>query len=383
MLSIKKLHPTILRAFLLLLLLLLLNVIAFVVLYKYANPSLAIFPDNRAPYAWSIDTWHDEKSSLTLEDSVVSINAGLRLFSGSERYDAGIALNFNKNPNKYVSFSEFNRIKVQLKCSVKSTLYLGLSAQDAKVTQPNYPLTYRTAGAFVNCDTEWREVAVNLDSLEVPIWWLVMFKYKASDNNYSLDKIIRVLLETTYETPLDTDIKVNVARITFDGHRDGYLLGFSAISFLSWVGFLGWAVRFYWNEKSRVKGVVQVLEYEQLNFDPIRDRDKQAILDYISKNFADPEIDIETVCKIVGVSRNRVNDVLKIEFGVTFTNYINKLRLTEAARLLGEKPDAHITEIAYLIGFKNISYFNKLFKEQFGSTPKTFKNKKGDPSGEA
>jgi AraC-like DNA-binding protein len=40
--------------------------------------------------------------------------------------------------------------------------------------------------------------------------------------------------------------------------------------------------------------------------------------------------------------------------------------LIEASRLLSEKPDARITEIAYLIGFKNISYFNKLFKEQFG-----------------
>ena len=90
-------------------------------------------------------------------------------------------------------------------------------------------------------------------------------------------------------------------------------------------------------------------------------------------------MDIESVCKAVGVSRTKVNDILRSEFGSTFTNYINKLRLIEASRLLIENPDARITEIAYSLGFKNISYFNKLFKEQFGSTPKTFKNKK-DPS---
>lgn len=380
MLSIKQLHPLLLRVFLLLLVI---NALAFALFFKYASPRLTVFPDNSPPYDWSIDTWHDPYSTINLEDSVVSISAGLKLSKEAEQPSVGVGLNFNKNPNKYVSFSDFDRIKVRLKCSIKNTMYLALSSHDEKITQPNYALTYRTAGAFIGCDTEWREVIVNLDSLEIPIWWLSMFKYKASENSYDLDKVIRVILETSYESPRDTDIKLNIARITFEGHKDGYLLYFSALSFFSWICFLIWAIKFQIKQRSPQKPVVQVLEYEQLKFDPIRDRDKQAILDYISKNFADAEIDIEVVCKVVGVSRSRVNEVLKTEFGVTFTNYINKLRLTEAARLLAEKPDAHITEIAYLIGFKNISYFNKLFKEQFGSTPKTFKNKKVDPSKES
>lgn len=373
MVGIKLLHPKLLHISLFLLLL---NGLAFAVFFKYANPSLSIFPDNKPPYEWSIDTWHDENSSLSLDDKVVSINAELKLSGTSERPHAGIAVSFDKSPDKYVSFAEFNRVKLKLKCSTKNTLYLGLSSHDAKVTQYNNPLTYRTAGAFISCDTEWREVTVNLDSLEVQVWWLVMFKYKATDNAYDLNKIIRVYLESSYETPLDTELKINVAKISFHGHKDGPLYIFAVISLISWISFLAWMVRFYLKEKSSEKRGVQVLEYEQLNFDPIRDRDKKAILDYISKNYANPEIDVESVCKTVGVSRTKVNEVLKSEFGDTFTNYINKLRLIEASRLLAEKSDAHITEIAYLVGFKNISYFNKLFKEYYGSTPKTFKNKK-------
>lgn len=373
MASIKLLHPKFLHISLFLLLL---NTLMFAVFFKYANPSLSIFPDNKPPYEWTVSEWHDENSSLSLDDKVHFISADLKLSGKSDRPHAGIALNFDKSPDKYVSFAEFNRVKLKLKCSAKSTLYLGLSSHDAKVTQYYNPLTYRTAGAFISCDTDWRDVTLNLSSLEVQVWWLAMFKYKATENSYDLTKIMRVYLESSYETPLDTELKVKVAEIRFDGHNDTSLYVFAGISLLVWISFFTWMARFYVKEKSSEKRSVQVLEYEKLNFDPIRDRDKKAILEYVSKNYASPDIDAESVCKAVGVSRTKVNEVLKSEFGDTFTNYVNKLRLIEASRLLVEKSDAHITEIAYLVGFKNISYFNKLFKEYYGSTPKTFKNKK-------
>jgi AraC-like DNA-binding protein len=47
--------------------------------------------------------------------------------------------------------------------------------------------------------------------------------------------------------------------------------------------------------------------------------------------------------------------------------------LTEAARLLKEKAGEPIAEIAYSVGYANVSYFNKLFKEEYGSTPKAFR----------
>jgi YesN/AraC family two-component response regulator len=74
-----------------------------------------------------------------------------------------------------------------------------------------------------------------------------------------------------------------------------------------------------------------------------------------------------------GANRYKINEVLKSELGMTFTSYVNKLRLTEASRLLTEKSSAAISEIAYLVGYANVPYFNKLFKEEFGCTPKSFR----------
>ena len=76
----------------------------------------------------------------------------------------------------------------------------------------------------------------------------------------------------------------------------------------------------------------------------------------------------------LGVSRTQINGFLKDEFGMTFSVYLNKIRLTEAARLLSEQDDVNVAEIAYSVGYNNASYFNKLFKIEYGCTPKVFKD---------
>jgi AraC-like DNA-binding protein len=94
----------------------------------------------------------------------------------------------------------------------------------------------------------------------------------------------------------------------------------------------------------------------------------------MATGYANPDLNLDTMVASIGVSRTKINDILKSEFSYTFTGYLNKLRLTEAARLLAVKEEANIAEIAYSVGYKNVSYFNKLFKEEYGCTPKTFKS---------
>lgn len=62
-----------------------------------------------------------------------------------------------------------------------------------------------------------------------------------------------------------------------------------------------------------------------------------------------------------GVNPGKVNALLNAELGLAFTGYLNKLRLTDAFRLLAEKSGAVIAEIAHAVGYGNVSYFKKLF----------------------
>jgi AraC-like DNA-binding protein len=125
-----------------------------------------------------------------------------------------------------------------------------------------------------------------------------------------------------------------------------------------------------------------LVAYQQLTVEPHRDKDKSAILHFMATNYSNADLSLEPMAASIAVSRTKINDILKAELGFTFTGYLNKLRLTEAARLLAEKEDANIAEIAYSVGYKNVSYFNKLFKEEYGCTPKTFKSICDRPPGE-
>ena len=58
--------------------------------------------------------------------------------------------------------------------------------------------------------------------------------------------------------------------------------------------------------------------------------------------------------------------------GMTCVEYINRCRLYRAAQLLAET-DRPVMETALENGFRNISYFNKKFRSQFGVTPKEYR----------
>jgi AraC-like DNA-binding protein len=65
----------------------------------------------------------------------------------------------------------------------------------------------------------------------------------------------------------------------------------------------------------------------------------------------------------------------KQTMGVSFTSYLNTYRLTMAARLLLQSDDT-VLSIATEVGFDNLSYFNRVFKKQYHTTPSEFRRGK-------
>ena len=72
------------------------------------------------------------------------------------------------------------------------------------------------------------------------------------------------------------------------------------------------------------------------------------------------------------MSRAQLHRKLHGLIGLSTTAFIRLLRLKQAARLL-KKKDRPIIEIAYMVGFNNLNYFNKCFKKQFSITPREFR----------
>jgi AraC-like DNA-binding protein len=73
----------------------------------------------------------------------------------------------------------------------------------------------------------------------------------------------------------------------------------------------------------------------------------------------------------MGMSRMQLHRKLKSLLGVSTTEFLRKERIKMAASLL-KKPNITIAEIAYSVGFNDVSYFIRCFKEIYNCTPSEY-----------
>lgn len=94
---------------------------------------------------------------------------------------------------------------------------------------------------------------------------------------------------------------------------------------------------------------------------------KKYIIDHFNE-----KITIKRMAQDLGVNRVYCGAIFKKEVGMTINNYINEVRIKEAAAMLIHSERANLTEISKACGFKNLSYFSRLFKEYTNVSPSQY-----------
>lgn len=97
----------------------------------------------------------------------------------------------------------------------------------------------------------------------------------------------------------------------------------------------------------------------------------EKIIQVTEENMQDEEFNITTLAKIIGIDNKQLYRKTKQITGLTPVAYVKKLRMKKAAVLLKENKFT-VSEVMYLIGYTNASYFTKCFSEEFGKTPKDY-----------
>jgi len=103
-------------------------------------------------------------------------------------------------------------------------------------------------------------------------------------------------------------------------------------------------------------------------------REQQAILDvlrYLENNYASGSLtDAAQMlhCDVAWLSRE-----IKRRTGRTYTELLQERRLRQAAWLL-EHTNQRISDIALAVGYENVSYFHRIFRAQFGLSPKKYRD---------
>lgn len=97
----------------------------------------------------------------------------------------------------------------------------------------------------------------------------------------------------------------------------------------------------------------------------------EPVVAYMKENYA-YEISLAELAAILPMSEGQFCRVFKQTMKMSPMQYLMRYRILQSCRLLQET-DKKVGEIANLSGFNNISYFNKVFLQTIGCTPKEYR----------
>lgn len=122
--------------------------------------------------------------------------------------------------------------------------------------------------------------------------------------------------------------------------------------------------------------------FEQLNelMGMYRESVEQEGIPYIKRSIAyihdhlDKELTLQQVARHVHLNPNHFSEVFKRETGLTYIEFVTRLRMDLAKRLLDESP-IKVSEVAGRVGYVDMKYFSQLFKRSTGYTPSEYRSR--------
>ncbi|MBR5345035.1 MAG: response regulator [Clostridia bacterium] len=92
---------------------------------------------------------------------------------------------------------------------------------------------------------------------------------------------------------------------------------------------------------------------------------------YIMDHYPHP-LSMQSVCDEIGISQTYLSRLFRKYSDTTFNAYLTRCRMDAAKKLLREKPDLLLRDVAACVGYEDSSYFTKVFHQYTGLTPSQY-----------
>lgn len=340
-----------------------------------------IFP---GPLQDSLQIYHYQDQSeggqsianVQIADS--TLHFGFRLASGAAFPYAGCGLILTTDAQmllgQFMNLKGYDSLRMEIRSNRSNQVRLQLLTHDPNLTRPEDPLSKRFFIQSIPLQRSYQVVRIPMSNFQAPEWW---FDHHGMQPDYGLkymDRVTNFEISSGIGTLLGIPDTVEVRSIVFYGENHTVnqtvlvlvILIIAGVVARLWLGHTRRSI--VQKTQIQVRKEEMLKGYEKLPVQSHRSQDLQRAVDYLHNNYSDAELSLESICRETGLNRNRLSELLKNEVGSTFKTYLNEVRLTEAARVLAET-DLQVTEVAYKVGFGNVSHFNRIFKEKFNVTP--------------
>lgn len=126
-----------------------------------------------------------------------------------------------------------------------------------------------------------------------------------------------------------------------------------------------------------IRGLLLVILSELFNNMPFEAAPKydsnilKQVIEYCSKNYAQ-DITLSSIAEDLHVSKYYVSHLFGKKLKISFSDYINTMRIKHACELLNRK-DMSVIDIGFSVGYNSTRSFNRCFKNICGVSPKEYR----------
>ncbi len=97
----------------------------------------------------------------------------------------------------------------------------------------------------------------------------------------------------------------------------------------------------------------------------------QKAMDLIDHHYTE-SLRLEDLARACGMSKFHFSRMFKAKSGFSFKEYLNRVRIAAAKRVLREK-GRNVSEACFAVGFNDLSYFSRVFRASEGVSPSAFR----------
>ncbi|NDV57366.1 hybrid sensor histidine kinase/response regulator transcription factor [Bacteroides sp. 519] len=115
-----------------------------------------------------------------------------------------------------------------------------------------------------------------------------------------------------------------------------------------------------------------VFEAKELNYTSVDEEFLQQAIDCITLHLDDPDFDQEQLLNELHMSKSTFFRKLKSLTGLSYVSFNRNIRMKAACRIMEEKKNIRISELAYAVGYNDPRYFSSSFKKEFGMQPSEY-----------
>jgi AraC-like DNA-binding protein len=324
-------------------------------------------------YEQAVWTYHDPEKSRILSFYAGEKKINFAFVHENPGSFAGIGINLSEYP-AFFDMSPFSSIHLTLSTENIAECTVTVKLFAPGITDINDATSYRHFGYTFPVSSVKTEYVLPVSGFRDAAWWSRKYnpKRKTFGRN-SLKRACFLLIDNSpVDTPPGTESSMTVYSISlYKSHIMFYIAAGAGGYYIVMFAFIFIIKR---KRRTRKKEPGRIIEYKKLMVENYRDTDLKKIIAYLRNHYMDPDITLGKMSTECGLSSTRISALVKDEYGITFKQLLNRIRLTEAKRLLQET-DRQIIDIAFSLGYNDRSYFYKVFLKSEGISPSEFRKK--------